>query len=273
MKRVLPIVVGALVLAVLVLIVVVSPKFKPEPKENLTFEENVINIPSFFCDHMMELSASVEDIQYYDGILNVEFACDLSPEQLAEQIEDKSGIKTLYTVEQYYEAGYTDLLIFAQYDTCADWFLLRENKGEWNLTRMGGYFISDDGEETAILLPYHLIENSYDYSCYSDDSEQKYFQLGKEYRCLGSAEDFYNFYYATGRYMIYMDENKVYITGYTAAASPDMRLEDLDTYNSLVYGQSGIEESRYVLPNLTGEIIITFTEYEGDTWFSVDRAD
>ena len=118
MKRVLPIVVGALVLAVLVLIVVVSPKFKPEPKENLTFEENVINIPSFFCDHMMELSASVEDIQYYDGILNVEFACDLSPEQLAEQIEDKSGIKTLYTVEQYYEAGYTDLLIFAQYDTC-----------------------------------------------------------------------------------------------------------------------------------------------------------
>ena len=46
MKRVLPIVVGALVLAVLVLIVVVSPKFKPEPKENLTFEENVIKAVS-----------------------------------------------------------------------------------------------------------------------------------------------------------------------------------------------------------------------------------
>ena len=273
MKKAFPIVlVGIIVLAVLVFIVIVSPKLKPEPKVGLQSEVDVISIPSFFCDYMIELSITAENIEYYDGILNVEFECGLSSEQLIELVEDSSGLEVLYTVEQYDISGYTDLLILAQYDTCADWFLLREDDGHWNLTRMGGYF-SGDNEELAILLPYHLIEDSYSYACYSEESSQAYFEFGKEYKCVGTVEDFYNFYCATGRYMIHMGGNQIYISGYTAAVSPELRLEDLDVYNDLGYGQSGTKESRYTLPILTEEVVMTFTEREGDIWFSVDIVD
>ena len=55
-KKAFPIVlVGIIVLAVLVFIVIVSPKLKPEPKVGLQSEVDVISIPSFFCDYMIEL--------------------------------------------------------------------------------------------------------------------------------------------------------------------------------------------------------------------------
>ena len=77
MKKAFPIVlVGIIVLAVLVFIVIVSPKLKPEPKVGLQSEVDVISIPSFFCDYMIELSITAENIEYYDGILNVEFVSE-----------------------------------------------------------------------------------------------------------------------------------------------------------------------------------------------------